>query len=65
MHTYTGGNCSLSESDWNESDEVWDKSDEEVWNENFDTDLENVYDISDIPEVIQADATPQTALAMI
>lgn len=40
MHTYTGGNCSLSESDLNESDEVWDKSDEEVWNENFDTDLE-------------------------
>ena len=54
MHTmHVGGNCSLSESECNESDE-------EVWNEDFDTDLENGSDICDIPEIIQADNTPQT-----
>ena len=52
----------LDKSDCNE--EVWNESDEEVWNEDFDTDLENGSDdTSDIPEVIQADATPQSALA--
>ena len=34
MYTCIGGSCSLSESDCNESDE-------EVWNEDFDADLEN------------------------
>ena len=59
---HIGGNCSWNESDCNE--EVWNESDEEVWNEDFDTDLENGSDdTSDIPEVIQAGATPQSALA--